>query len=74
MLGLDDPMLAATYSIAGSPGSPACGAAGGSFTSGIVDVRTFDPSGITFRVFGSYAFAGMRTFELDGLYAATICP
>jgi hypothetical protein len=74
MLGLYDPALEATYSVAGDPGTPDCGATGGGFTSGLVDVRSVDATAITFRVFGSYSFSGMRSFELDGLYAATICP
>jgi hypothetical protein len=74
MVELDDPRLVATYSIAGDPGTPDCSAVGGDFTSGLVDVRSVDPTVVTFRVFGSYSFSGMRSFELDGLYAATICP
>jgi hypothetical protein len=74
---LTDPALAASWESL-LPGAPAsCGATDhltGPFTAGTVEILSLDAAGVSFRLYQSYTQITVGTFELDGLYAATICP
>lgn len=71
-IDLSDASLAASYAVYDGP--PSCSATGGSFANGTLTIESIDASSVVFRVYGSFSQGQGGTFDLDGRYAATICP
>jgi hypothetical protein len=72
---LTDPALTAQYTISATQGAPSCPSASGPLAGGTMDVRTLDSFGLSFHLSGTYTYVSdFPLFEVDGLYAATLCP
>lgn len=75
-IDLSDPRIDASYDVGVKNADMSCGENIGSFQAGSIDIVSIDPKSIAFKVFGSYSFAVdlSADFEVDGMYAAPICP
>ncbi len=74
-VSFQDPTLSARYTVSATQGSPACPEANGALTDGTLDVRTLDASGLSFHLTGTFTpITDFPLFEVDGLYAASMCP
>jgi hypothetical protein len=74
VLNLSDPAIGAQHARTPGDGAPSCAAVTGAMSDGSVEILAIDETSVSLRVYRSYVSDSTGTFEVDGLYTATICP
>ncbi|WP_438004457.1 hypothetical protein WME89_37575 [Sorangium sp. So ce321] len=76
LIDLTDPAVHASFSVSTRSAADCVteNLISGSFTGGTVDILSIDASGVSARVYGSYTEFNWGGIDVDGLYAASMCP